>query len=391
MTLTLMQQVDRLLGGPITRFLGLFTPKAKTLAGDDVPRLPKKVICTKFVGLGSVTLALPMLKALKESGVEIAFWTFSSQAELLKISGYVDHVWVVKPSLFSFPLTLLKGLWNAIRFRADAFVDMEQTSNCSAILARLSGTPVRVGFLCGKPQRERLFTHLVSLTAGRHMCESILLMAHAIGVKADLASPLPAPRLSHSTSKVRCQRQIIININTSDLGQLLRKWPDSHWVNLCQDLLKDSQVELVFPGVKSEFENNQRVINQVVQAVGESVRARIVNLAGKSTLTELMEVLQDAHLAISVDSGVMHLAAWAGTPVIGLFGPETPQLYAPRSKRSKVIWAALPCSPCCTVATDKHTRCRDNQCMKRISPAQVLLASRVLLEETARAKHPVAA
>jgi ADP-heptose:LPS heptosyltransferase len=97
-----------------------------------------------------------------------------------------------------------------------------------------------------------------------------------------------------------------------------------------------------------------------------------------------MLVLKDSSLVISVDSGVMHLAAWANAPVVGLFGPETPQLYAPRTKRSKVIWAALPCSPCCTIATEKHTRCRDNQCMKKISPAQVLLAGRVLLEETAR-------
>jgi lipopolysaccharide heptosyltransferase II len=390
-----MQQVDKVVGVPIAWVLGFFTQRSKTLAGDRKPSRPKRVICTKFVGLGSVTLALPMLKALKESGIEVAFWTFSSQAELLKISGYVDHVWIVKPSLIRFPLSMLQCLWRAIRFKADAFLDMEQTSNCSAILARLSGAPVRVGFLCGKPVRESLFTNLVSLTAGRHMCESILLMAHAIGVNADLASPLPAPRIPHfsqthadgaSQSKV-----IVVNINTSDLGQLLRQWPDSHWVSLCCELLKDSQVQLVFPGVQSEAANNQRVIEQIIVAEGESVRSRIVNLAGKSSLTELMVLLKDAHLAISVDSGVMHLAAWAGTPVIGLFGPETPQLYAPRSKRSKVIWAALPCSPCCTVATEKHTRCRDNQCMKKIAPDQVLMASRALIQEIDRGQHPLVA
>ncbi len=133
------------------------------------------------------------------------------------------------------------------------------------------------------------------------------------------------------------------------------------------------------------------MIDQVIADAGECVRSRIINLAGKSTLTELMGVFKDAYLTISVDSGAMHLAAWAGTPVIGLFGPETPQLYAPRSKRSKVIWAALPCSPCCTVATEKHTRCRDNQCMKRISPSQVIFASRVLLEEVSREQNTLVA
>ncbi len=178
-----MQQVDKVLGDPIAWVLGLFSKRAKTLAGDQTPQTPRKVICTKFVGLGSVTLALPMLKALKESGVEVAFWTFSGQAELLRISGYVDHIWVVKPSLFGFPFMMLKCLWKAIRFKADAFIDMEQTANCSAILARLSGTPVRVGFLCGKPLRERLFTHLVSLTAGQNKVKSIIFLAQCLGTK----------------------------------------------------------------------------------------------------------------------------------------------------------------------------------------------------------------
>lgn len=389
MTLGLMQQIDKLLGNPIAWFLGIFSPRARTLAGDQRPPHPKRVICTKFVGLGSVTLALPMLKALKESGVEVAFWTFSSQAELLRISGYVDHVWIVKPSLIRFPQTMLAGLWKAIRFKADAIIDMEQTSNCSAIISRLSGAPVRVGFLAGKPLRERLFTHLVSLTAGRHMCESILLMAQALGVAVDLSSPLPPVSVPEPTRSG--QKEIVININTSDLGQLLRQWPDSHWVTLCQELLQDRETHLIFSGVKSEHENNQRVIEKIIAACGEDVRARMTNLAGKLTLTQLMTVLKGAHLAISLDSGVMHLAAWAGTPVVGLFGPETPQLYAPRNKRSKTIWAALPCSPCCTIATEKHTRCRDNQCMKKISPAQVLLASRALIQEIERGQHTSAA
>jgi ADP-heptose:LPS heptosyltransferase len=184
---------------------------------------------------------------------------------------------------------------------------------------------------------------------------------------------------------------VIININTSDLGQLLRQWPDSHWVSLCQDLLKDPEVELVFPGVRSEHANNQRVIDQILKTVSPEAGARLINLAGRSNLSELMTILRGTHLVISVDSGIMHLAAWAGTPVVGLFGPETPQLYAPRSSRSKYIWAALPCSPCCTVATEKHTRCRDNQCMKKISPAQVLVASRALIDEIARKESQSAA
>src|SRR6185503_20323539 len=97
MSFAWMRRIDYWVGKPVIWAIRLFTPRPQSLHGDVHPKkLPKRVICTKFIGLGSVVLSLPLLKALKESGVEIAFWTFAGQAELAKLSGYVDHVWVVR-------------------------------------------------------------------------------------------------------------------------------------------------------------------------------------------------------------------------------------------------------------------------------------------------------
>jgi ADP-heptose:LPS heptosyltransferase len=155
-------------------------------------------------------------------------------------------------------------------------------------------------------------------------------------------------------------------------------WTDESWVSLCKRLLQNPRVELIFPGTASERPRAERV----AKALGNA--ERIHNIAGQTSLRQLLTVLRRADLVISVDSGIMHLAAWMGVPVVGLFGPETPRLYAPMSSNpatpAQVISAALPCSPCLSVAADKITRCRDNQCMKLISADRVFLACRFALK-----------
>ncbi len=388
MTLGFMQQIDRWLGVPLARLLGLFSakPRGGFLGGVALVQPPRRVICAKFVGLGSVALSLPLLAALKEAGVEVLFWTFAGNATILEISGSVTRVLKVKSTVWGFPVTLLSTLLQAIRFKPDAFLDLEQTSNASAILARLSGARVRVGFLSGKAVRERLFTHQVSLAGDRHMSHNMALMARSMGLSFREPIQLPPLQLSRVDS-ITNRKLIVINANTSDLGATLRQWPEDSWVKLCSQLLQDESVDLVFPGVSTEQKRNAAIIEKLGQAAASS---RVRNAAGRSSIEQLLRMLQEASLVVSVDSGVMHLAAWAGAPVVGLFGPETPMLYAPLTKRSKVLWAALPCSPCCTVATEKHTRCTDNQCMKRLSVGQVYMACTSLLQETSRAPRRAA-
>jgi ADP-heptose:LPS heptosyltransferase len=179
------------------------------------------------------------------------------------------------------------------------------------------------------------------------------------------------------------RKLVVINVNTSDLSWH-RSWPETSWTDLCCKLLQDAAIDLVFTGAGSE---RARVAHQIglLRASGAPVEGRIHDISGKTSLVQLLKLLKDAHLVVSVDSGVMHLAGWMGSPLIGLFGPETPRLFAPRSPNARVLWASLPCSPCLSVAADKITRCKDNQCMKRISSERVHLACRALLQSPQQA------
>ena len=384
MSFGLMRRIDGWFGRPLMWALRIFTPRVKSLHGDiQLGHLPERVICTKFIGMGSVVLSLPLLKALKQSGVKIAFWSFPGHADLVKATGYVDEVWIVRPSLFHFLPSLWKT-WAASRaFKADAFLDLEPTANFSALLARLSGAKIRVGFMSAKPLRESLFTHLVALTSERHMIEHHLSMGQLIGLSKNVSTALPEAPAEEMSSDVLAfrpvtgRKRIVININTSELSWH-RMWPAENWVSLCTQLLKDPAVELAFTGGRGEQERVGKIV-KALEMQTHPEPARVLNFAGNTSVPQLMEVLRRAQLVVSVDSGTMHLAAWMGTPLVGLFGPETPKLYGPRSPVARVIWEGIACSPCLSVAADKMTRCRDNQCMKMIGTERVLAACRTLV------------
>lgn len=381
-----MRRIDSWIGLPLVRILGWLTSRPRSLYGDvHLSKLPERVICAKFIGLGSVVLSLPLVKALKESGTRVAFWSFPGQAELIRISGLADEIWVIKPSLFGFLPSLWKSFWAARRFRAQAFLDLEPTANFTAILARTSGAKIRVGFMSAKPAREALFTHLVSLTPERHMVENNLWMGRLIGLPGSISNRLPAP--TSIGPKVPAapdgSRRIVVNVNSSDLSWH-RMWPEEHWVKICESLLLDPGVILVFPGAPSE----RARVESLVSRISCADPSRLKNISGRTTLVELLHELRNAALVVSVDSGIMHMGAWVDAPVVGLFGPETPRLYAPRTARSRVLWASLPCSPCLSVAADKVTRCNENVCMKKITSDRVLLACQSLLNQKGSVSSP---
>jgi ADP-heptose:LPS heptosyltransferase len=354
MSIGLMRKIDSIAGKPIICLLNNFTSTTVTTT-------PKKVICTKFLGIGSTVLSIPLIQALKEANIKVAFWTFEGPGELAQTTNLVDEIWVIKPTFLGFLPTLLRTWLQARRFKADAFIDLEPTANFTAILSRLSCTNTRIGFKTGKPVREQLFTHLIELNESLHMTQNFCNLGKPIGVRPLITSSLQLQSTKKNNKKTI---EILVNINASDLSWQ-RKWPMDHWVALCNDLLQDPRVELFFTGSNQE--------SQAVSAVIKKIKKtdRIINLAGKTTIASLLVILNNCDLVISVDSGIMHLASLTQTPLIALFGPESPFIYGPRSRTATSIWQGLKCSPCLKTSNEKITLCKNNVCMKKIAPEMV--------------------
>jgi len=100
-----------------------------------------------------------------------------------------------------------------------------------------------------------------------------------------------------------------------------------------------------------------------------------LDLTGKTSLTELVALLERSKLVIANDSGPMHIAAAAGAPIVALFGPTLPAHFAPWRAKAVLLEKRLACRPC----RQRECVSQDFRCLRGIMVEDVLAAARTLL------------
>ncbi|MDB4878851.1 MAG: ADP-heptose--LPS heptosyltransferase [Gemmatimonadetes bacterium] len=209
-----------------------------------------------------------------------------------------------------------------------------------------------------------LLTHVASYAA-RHEVESNAAVLRALGIEGDVTPavrsdvPLAAGEEDElrATSGAHGFLALALGSNKPKQG-----WPVPEAAALAR-AARSRGLGVVFVGGAAEHD------------IGEAVRSLagvpVLNLAGRTSLPQTVSVLARAAATVSVDSGPMHLAAAAGGPVVGLFGPTDPALYRPWSIRAGVVRADVRCE--CTMPACDYTE-GPGRCMRTLPAARVLEA-----------------
>lgn len=364
----------------------------------------RKILVTKFFGMGSIIVASPALQALREAypDAEIHFASFSSNKEILEILGLTDKNWFLdnsSPAAFaSSTMALAKDL-RAEKF--DLMIDLEFFAKFPLVLAGLAGVAKKAGFyLTHEPWRRTLLDVSGSYNHYFHTKDIFLSLVYLIATN-DLfyldfesfrdryAYPQYRPTIAEKEkvdavlgkANLAGKRIIVINANTSaDLAPEVRKWPVDRYAELTRKLLAENPDSgVVFIGAKSE----RTYVDGIVRAVDDP---RAANLAGEVSLRQLLALFERCELFITNDSGPMHLACLVDAPIVGLFFADTPTVYGPIASRTAVVSPDLYSIPLFTVYNGKDVVAGrpvdtiDNTAARSVTVDRVLEECRHLME-----------
>jgi heptosyltransferase-1 len=149
-----------------------------------------------------------------------------------------------------------------------------------------------------------------------------------------------------------------------------KRWPVGHFAALIRPLHERHGLTTVLAGSPDEVELCERVYRDAVTSHRDPrLVPPVVNMAGKTTLRQLVALLRGAELVVANDSGPMHIAAALGKPLVSLFGPTNPVRTGPYGRLDTVLRLDIPCSPCYSRS------CSHQSCLKLLGPGVVLKAA----------------
>ena len=324
-----------------------------------------KVLIIQTAFIGDVLLTTPLIRTLSQRD-RVHVLIIPATANVLENRADVERLLLYDKRGARRPLAEFFTLLSRIRRERYDLVVSPHRSLRSALIARLSGAPRRIGF--DMSGGAFLYSRRVPYRYGISEVTRNLSLAESLGLQPTDARPDIYPS---SFDREEVDR-FVPAAETSTFIALApgsvwatKKWPADYFKSLAGGMSRRGTV-IVTVGGKDERE--------LCAEIGRSLPSTFINAAGRLTLRQSAELLRRCAVLVSNDSAPMHLAVAVGTPVIALFGPTVPEFgFAPCGERDFIFEMPLSCRPC-----SRHggPRCPigSHDCMRFIEPGAVLRA-----------------
>ncbi len=229
----------------------------------------------------------------------------------------------------------------------------------AAIIACLARIPLRAGY--NSDCRGFLLTHSVKRTSAVRKIHQIgyyLEMVKSLGLGSSGRNINIAPGDDYSMAARRILAEhgvqdgdILIGIAPGASYGPAKMWFPERFAAVADKLAGDCKARFVLLGSPGD-----RKRTDLIQ---KNVKSPMINLAGETTLKEVIGLVKECDLFISNDSGLMHLAGALDIPLIAIFGSTNPTATAPAGERSVIIYKNVACSPCLKKECPTDFRCMD--------------------------------
>ena len=336
----------------------------------------KRILIRSTNWVGDAMLTTPAVRAVRKNfpDAQISILAKPWVAPIFYNNPYLDHViqydskgkhggWLGKARLI---MELRKYKFDAAILFQNAFE--------AALLACLARVPARLGY---DTDCRRLFlTHPVHLEPRLkqiHEIDYYLGILKAASLKPDgreLTLVVTEQERGRAEDILKSHgvtgQDKLIGINPGATYGSAKRWFPERYAALCDKIYKFCGDRIVIFGGPGEESTGRHV--------ADLVKKPCINLCGKTNLLEAVALIERCRLFITNDSGLMHVAAAFGIPLIAIFGSTNPVTTGPSSPRSRIVRVPVSCSPCL-----KPECPDDHRCMERITVEMVFESANELL------------
>ena len=260
--------------------------------------------------------------------------------------------------------------WATIRLlraeRLGLLVDFGQWTRLEGLYAVLSAANWTLGFETPGQHRHYAYDATVTHANDVHELENYRRLVAMLGIES-LAQPSFAPSAERSPVRLPMP-YVVFHLWPGGFRSELREWPADRWRELARTFAR-VDVSIVLTGGPGDVVRT----DAFVQSCAE-LASHIRSVAGQFRLPELIDVLADALCVVSVNTGVMHLAAAVGVPTIALNGPTSSLRWGPIGPDVVCIDSDLPGCGFLDLGfeyDDRRTDCMNGISVDRVAAAAV--------------------
>ena len=340
---------------------------------------PRRLLVRAVNWLGDAVMTTPALDAIRAAFPETRIVAVARPlvAELLRLHPAIDEAVVYdSKGEHSGGLGRLRMARELRRHRPDAAI-LFQNAFDAALLAFLAGIPERAGYTTDG--RRILLSRPVPVTEevlSLHHVEYYLRLLEELGIPRPETVSLSLRVSGEERAAMRDrlaslgvpEGRRIVGINPGATYGSSKRWYPERFAAVADALSEEWDASVVLMGSVPE--------TPLADEIEAAMRQSPVNLAGRTTVRELMALLAECSFLVTNDSGPMHIAAAFDVPIAAIFGPTDWDKTSPWTDRARVVRVDVDCSPCRLRECD-----RGHECMLGITAEMVVAAARDLMEE----------
>jgi heptosyltransferase-2 len=327
--------------------------------------------------IGDAVMATPAMGAIRATfpDARITVVANPTVAELLSPHPYCDRAIVLDKRGAE------RGPWGFFRFcmmlgsqKFDLAILLQNAIE-AAIMARLSGVGLRAGF--STDGRGFLLTHPVPVgkeEKALHHTDYYLQMARGLGIcggDGRLRLQCTDPEIAWAERTLSDQGTWVA-FNPGAAYGSAKRWLPDRFAATADAISQEYGAGVLILGSTSEA--------QLCLDIQRLMCRKPLNMAGKTSVRQLMALLSRSNLLVTNDSGPMHVAAALGIPIVALFGPTDHKTTSPLGNSSLIVRKSVACAPCL-----KRECPTDHRCMDEITVEDALAAVREMMRHHPRA------